>query len=139
MKVTEVTGARKWPSEDDTKVVYYTLKLEGVEGAVSVGHKPDRPAPKVGDSYDGWTVETDDQGRKKLKRAAGSGGFNGGGRPRDPAERRSIQAQASQKVAVDVARIALETGKSTAEVLKAVEHATEKLFAQVERLSGGGQ
>lgn len=127
------------------QVIALTLRNDaGMEKAVEWFTKATTPLPTPGAKLDGEVTKDEQYGTFKFKKAQQQNGYQGGGgRPRDPQERKSIQAQASQKVAVDIVRLGLGTlanGDQPASVdaiAEAVERVAERLFRQVEALSNG--
>jgi len=135
--VTEILHARPWPiGEDPPKVIYYDFKVDGEERQVNIGRKPGN-ALTVGMKLEGH-LEPGDRGGLKFKAANGFAG-SGGPRGKSPEERKSIAMQASQKVGVDVVRIAVDAGlwkpETPAAVAAAVRNVAAELFAQVDGVS----
>lgn len=91
------------------------------------------PVPAPASTLEG-DVEDGPYG-KKFKKAQPANGYGGGGRQKDPGERRSIAMQASQKVAVDAVRIAVDCGawkpESVSQAADAINAVARKLYLQV--------
>lgn len=111
--ITNVTGPREWTGQHGP-MVDYNLTIEGRDKTAILTQQPKSPPPVLGpmelDIVDHPSEKMRDR-FDKAKKTAPPGGFvvgarNGGGREKDPVERRSIAMQASQKVAVDILRIA---------------------------------
>lgn len=102
--VREIRSARNWPSDEDTKVVYYDFLVDGEDRLVNVGRKPGNPLT-VGTVLEG-TMEAGDRGALKFKKA--QNGFGGGPRPRDPQEGARIIRQHSQEMALLYAALRAE-------------------------------
>lgn len=106
--VKQVTSQNTWEGSHGPMVSY---KMEvsdsnGNQQTVELNQKPDTPAPSQGQEIDGFLEPSKRDGfppkLKKTPKAAG-GGFGGGkGKPRDPAERASIERQVAFKGAVEL-------------------------------------
>lgn len=133
--VTEILSSRPWPSSEETKVIYYDVKVDGQDQTVNLGRKPTNPLA-VGAVLDG-TLERGDRGGLRFVRAQSQNGGGRGGKPVE--ERRSIAMQASQKVAVDVVRIAVDAGlwqpQTPEGVAAAVRKIAGELYGQVNEVS----
>lgn len=129
VKLTAVSEPRSWTYEGKTNLDYI-LNIEGRDQQAILTQRPDTPAPTVGQEVDLELIQHPrfPDKLKARRPPKGGGGFGGGGRPRDPAERKSIQMQASQKVAVDIARLAIEHAE--------VKPGSEQITAQVKRIAG---
>lgn len=136
-------NVRDWSSTKGGPMKGYRVTLRNADGRemenVEWSRKATTPAPEAGLKVEG-TVDTSGPYGAKFKQAQQGGGFGGGGRgPRDPAERRSIEMQASQKVAVDAARLAIETGVLKVENLQDISFAVRTFagdfFKQVEEVA----
>lgn len=92
------------------KLYKYAVQFEGENEAVEMNQKPDSPAPKSGDVFEG-TIETTRYGRKFRKEA--SGGFQG--QKNDPQRQASIEWQSARRDAVDYciakSRLLFDLGK----------------------------
>lgn len=91
-KITEIVGQKHW-QKDDIKVVFWTVKCEGLDKPVNFGRKPGNE-PKVGDTLDGDF--TDDGKQFKFKKA---NNFNGRG-GMSPEQQKAIVRQHSQDMAL---------------------------------------
>lgn len=105
---------RDWNSTQGGPMKAYRVTLRNGEGRelpnVEWSRKAGSPAPTVGQSVDA-NVDTSGPHGPKLKvipKTTFSGG--GGGRPKDPAERKSIEMQSSLNRAVDTVRLAVDAG-----------------------------
>lgn len=128
VKLTAVSAPREWTYEGKTNVDYI-LGVEGRGAQAILTQRPETPAPTVGQEIDlELTPHPRFPDKLKAKKPQKQFGGGGGFRPRDPAERKSIQMQASQKVAVDIARLALEHAE--------VKPGSEQITAQVKRIAG---
>lgn len=92
---------RDWEYQGNNFRSYY-CKFEGDERRIEIAQKPETPAPNIGDTLTG--VITEKNGYFKFKKARPGGGFggNGGSRPKDPAERESIERQVAAKCATEL-------------------------------------
>lgn len=104
--VKAVNSSREWESQAGGQMISYKLALEGdgkLVGDVELAQKKATPAPTVGQSIDG-TIESTNYGPKLKKDFAGGGKSfgGGGGRAKDPSERRSIERQVAFKGAVEL-------------------------------------
>lgn len=104
--VTEVVGARPWPSKEDTQTIYYDVRLQDFDGLVDVGRKPGNPVT-VGTVLDGEIQPTQFAGKFKFKRS-NNGYGGGGGKGRSPEENAKIVRQHSQEMALRYAAIRAE-------------------------------
>lgn len=102
------SGPREWTSKAGHVNLSYRVDLVNdadgrLEGDVELTQKKTTPAPQVGQTLEG-DVETGGQYGAKFKKAQGGGARQGGGggRPRDPAERASIERQVAFKGAVEL-------------------------------------
>jgi hypothetical protein len=107
-KVAEIVGKRPWPNEEDTKVIYFNFRAEGVERVCNIGRKPGNEL-KVGDVLEA-TSEDDGRGGLKLKVQNNFAG-GGGPRPEDPKRSARILRQHSQQMAIEWVALALSRGK----------------------------
>jgi hypothetical protein len=132
-KITSVSAPKPWQGQHG-EMYGYVLRLEGVDKPVHLNQKPETLAPTVGQ-----TMALDLSPHKtfadalQAKRSQLGGNRGGGGK--SPEERRSIQAQTATKEAVQVARIALDSGKTSEQVEQVVEATARKLFALMEELA----
>lgn len=107
--------ARDWNSTQGGPMKAYRVTLRNAEGRempnVEWSRKATSPAPTAGQEIDA-NVDTSGTHGPKLKlipKATFTGG-GGGGRPRDPAERHSIEMQSSLTRGVETVRIAIDAG-----------------------------
>lgn len=138
LTVTNVIGPREWTGQYGTNHSY-DLTLDGIDKIAELTQKPHKAAPQVGEALElELTPHPTFEGKLKAKRAFQQGGA-GNGRPRDPVERRSIEAQHAEKCAVDVVRLAIDAGAwkpaSVQEATEATMAVARKLFALVEELA----
>lgn len=122
-RVAQVTSQNTWDGSHGPMVSY---KMEvtddgGNQQTVELNQKPDTPAPSVGQEIDGFLEPAKREGfppkLKKTPKPAG-GGFGGGkGKPRDPAERASIERQTALRGACDVAAALPHCGIGDADTL----------------------
>lgn len=120
MATYEITAvapkARDWDSSKGGPMKAYRVTLRNSEGRemqnVEWSRKATSPAPAVGEKVDG-TVDTSGQYGPKFtaeRKMTFSGGGGGVGRPRDPAERHSIEMQSSLTRGVETVRLAIDAG-----------------------------
>ncbi|HEX6024385.1 MAG TPA: hypothetical protein VFZ00_20520 [Solirubrobacter sp.] len=132
---------RTWHATQGGEMRAYRLTLRNADGRemqnVEWSRKVTSPAPTVGQKVEG-TVDTSGSHGPKFKMAPTSS-YSGGGKTRDPAERKAIAMQASQKVAVDAARLAIDAGvlkpTSQQDVSAAVLAFADDFFRQVEQVA----
>lgn len=133
-KLVSVSDPKPWQGQHGP-MVGYILKLDGEDKPVHINQKPETRAPVAG-----MTMALELSPHKTFPDALQAkrqqlGGGASGARGSDPAERKSIQGQVAVKAAVDIARIALDSGKSTDDVLQAVAGNAKKLAALIEELA----
>lgn len=131
---------RELPDGKFGPAIVYNLSLEGEDGKGATADwftKTSTPAPQVGDKLEGDVVPNKFGNGFDFKKAQAGGAFGGGGgpRPSDPKQLKSIQGQVAVKAAVDIARIALESGQSTAAVFATVEQNAQKLAKLIDELA----
>lgn len=94
------------------------------------------PIPAAGSKIDGNLEDGKFGPQFKKASGGGFGGAGGGGRPRDPAERRSIEMQHAQKCAVEALKLAAAHGDyrppSAADVITHVKTLAKVLYDQCE-------
>jgi hypothetical protein len=138
-RVTAVSDrVRDWASEKGGLMRSYRVTLADEATGETIGNcewarKVSSPPPAVGESVEG-DVDHSGQYGPKFKAAARPAG-GGGGRPRDPAERRSIAMQHAQKCAVTVLEVAAAHGDykppNASDVVNQVKTVAAALFKQV--------
>lgn len=112
----------------------HKLRLEipggGVQDATIFVNRG-RQIPVIGDVLEGTIEPPKQEGwSPEFKPARAPGGGRPAGRP--PEERRAIAMQSSHKVAVDIVRLAYETGKETSGVRELVQTVAEQIYNQVQ-------
>lgn len=130
--------------EGDRAWTRQKLLLENQAGAqkeVSLFCNRFTPVPKVGDVLEGEVTpnERNPNWLPELRLPRKSQG-GGGGRPEDPRTRASIAMQASQKVAVDLARFAFENNLDETQQARLMEihgRFAEMIFLQVDKAQQG--
>lgn len=137
---------RPWDSTKGGPMKSYRVEVRDEQGTlipnVEWARKADSPPPAVGQKLEG-TLDTSGQYGPKFKAAQTGGGSGGGGRPRDPAERRSIQMQHAQKCAVEALRLAAQFGDgdakyvppSAADVVAQIKVIASGLYQQIEEVA----
>lgn len=109
--ITAVGQPRQWNGQQGSTFVDYPLRIEGVEKVAILTQKPESPAPQQGQTLELELVphpRFDD----KLKANKPKPAFGGGGRPRSPEERHSIESQACMKAAVEYVIGMAQTGRT---------------------------
>lgn len=137
--IEAVEEAGTWTGQYGPMVTYkVALKPEGDGPRVlgNMNQKPTTPAPRAGETIEA-TIERPKEGSnflpKVVKTAPQRGGGGGGGK--SPEERRSIQAQHAQKAAVDIVRIAIDTGQKAEDVATRVTQVAQTLNDQLAELA----
>lgn len=134
---------RDWNSTQGGPMKGYRVTMRDAQGQemqnVEWSRKVTSAAPTVGQQVEG-TIDTSGQYGPKFKAAQQGGGFGGGGfRPRDPAERKSIEMMHAQKCAVDALRLAAEHGEykppKASDVVDQVRDLAASFFAQIEEVA----
>jgi hypothetical protein len=137
---------RAWNSEKGGPMLSYRMTLRNAQGAelsnVEWSRKQDSQPPAVGQSIEGEVDTTGEYGPKfKAAQRPGGTGGGGGGRPRDPAERRSIAMQHAQKCAVTILEVAASHGDyrppNAGDVVTQVKAVAAALFQQVQQAEAG--
>lgn len=100
------SGPREWSSKQGGQMLSYRVDLVSnddgrLEGDVELTQKKTAPLPQVGQVLEG-DIEQNGNFGLKFKKVQGGGARGGGGRPRDPQERASIERQVAFKGAVDL-------------------------------------
>jgi hypothetical protein len=116
----------------------YKMHVRDGEGnltqSVEWSRKTGSPPPTVGQKIIG-AIEQGKYGPKFKQQGGGGGGGGGYGKPRDPAERRSIAMQHAQKCAVTILEVAAAHGDykppNAGDVVSQVRTVAAKLFLQV--------
>lgn len=107
--IREVIGQpNAWNSTKGGPMLSYSLDVtgdDGFTGQVELNQKQTTAAPTVGQVIDGTLDRSNPKYAPKLKKTppqGGGGPRSGAGRPRDPAERESIERSVAYKGAVDL-------------------------------------
>lgn len=121
--VVQVTSRNEWQGQHGP-MVSYRLEVSGPNGnqTVELNQKPDTAPPAQGQVIEGDLQQAREGFPPKLKKApkpSGGGFGGGGGKPKNPAERGSIERQVAFKGACEVAA-AMATGKGSFDAQKVV-------------------
>jgi hypothetical protein len=109
-KVQEIVGQRPWPNAEDTKVIYFNFRAEGIEKVCNIGRKPGNEL-KVGDVLEA-SAEEDDRGGLKLKVQNNfSGGGGGGPKQTHPTDAKRMGRAHAQEMALRYCLIQQQRGK----------------------------
>lgn len=139
-KVKEIQSGNDKNGKPFTK---QKLRLETPDGIRDVLlYCPEwNPPPAEGATIEGEIGKPFREGQLPEFERARKGPYSGrSGAPRDfkadPVKNAAIAAEASQKVAVDVIRLALDTKQDPADVCRQVKAVAESLFEQIQKAMG---
>lgn len=136
--ITHVGEPKPWTGQHGPMVDYW-LTLEGEDKQAILTQKPETAPPAVGPVDLNLIQHPRFPDKFKATKPQQGGGSGGGGRPRDPAEQRSIAMQHAQKCAVEALKLAAAHGDyrppAAADVVEQVKLIASGLFHQIEEVA----